>query len=84
MELCTKLFGSWLLFSYRCFDRIVMSGYLMGMQRCGQLVYWLREVLGQEAIDKTGVGPADEGICRVGGVLHPQSGSFRWNGRNAG
>ena len=59
MELFTKLFGSWLLFSYRCFDRIVMSGYLMGMQRCGQLVYWLREVLGQEAIDNFGASRTD-------------------------
>ena len=56
MELFTKLFGSWLLFSYHCFDRIVMSGYLMGLQRCGQVVYWLREVLGQEAIDKQALG----------------------------
>jgi hypothetical protein len=52
MELFTKLFGTWLLFSYHCFDRIVLSGYLMGVQRCGQVVYWLREVLGQEVIDK--------------------------------
>src|ERR1035438_1522119 len=52
MELFTELFGSWLLFSYHCFDRVVMSGYLMGVQRCGQVVYWLREVMGREAIDK--------------------------------
>lgn len=52
MELFTKLYGAWLLFTYHCFDRIVISGYLMGMQRCGQVVYWLREVLGVTAVDK--------------------------------
>ena len=52
MELFTKLYGAWLLFTYHCFDRIVISGYLMGMQRCGQVVYWLQNVLGIRAIDK--------------------------------
>jgi hypothetical protein len=52
MELFTKLYGAWLLFTYHCYDRIVISGYLMGMQRCGQVVYWLQNVLGITAIDK--------------------------------
>jgi hypothetical protein len=52
MELFTRLFGTWLVFSYHCFDRIVISGYLMGLQRCGQVVYWLRQALGVEAVDK--------------------------------
>src|SRR6185437_4627955 len=52
MELFTKLFGSWLVFVYHCFDRIVLSGYLMGLQRPGQVVYWLQHVLGIEAITK--------------------------------
>ena len=52
METFTKLFGSWLLFRYHCFDRIVISGYLMGLQRPGQVVYWLQQVLGIEAIKK--------------------------------
>lgn len=52
MELFTKLFGTWLLFIYHCFDRIVLSGYLMGLQRPGQVVYWLRTVKGIEAITK--------------------------------
>jgi len=37
---------------YHCFDRIVISGYLMGLQRPGQVVYWLQQVLGIEAITK--------------------------------
>jgi len=52
MELFTKLFGAWLVFVYHCFDRIVLSGYLMGLQRPGQVVFWLRHVLGVEAITK--------------------------------
>jgi hypothetical protein len=52
MELFTKLFGAWLVFVYHCFDRIVLSGYLMGLQRPGQVVYWLQHVLGIEAITK--------------------------------
>jgi hypothetical protein len=36
MELFTKLFSTWLLFVYHCFDRIVLSGYLMGLQR----IHW--------------------------------------------
>jgi hypothetical protein len=52
MELFTKLFGAWLVFVYHCFDRMVLSGYLMGLQRPGQVVFWLRHVLGVEAITK--------------------------------
>jgi hypothetical protein len=52
MELFTRLFGGWLVFVYHCFDRIVLSGYLMGLQRPGQVVYWLQQVLGIEAITK--------------------------------
>lgn len=52
MELFTELFGSWLVFIYHCFDRVVLSGYLMGLQRPGQVVYWLQQVLGIEAITK--------------------------------
>ena len=60
MELFTKLYGAWLLFSYHCFDRIVISGYLMGLQRCGQVVYWLREVLGVAAVDKAALSRRTE------------------------
>ena len=52
MELFTKLFGSWLVLVYHCFDRIVLSGYLMGLQRPGQVAYWLREVLGVPGVTK--------------------------------
>ena len=52
METFTKLFGTWLVFIYHCFDRIVLSGYLMGLQRPGQVVYWLQQALGVQGITK--------------------------------
>ncbi len=42
MDLFTKLFGSWLTLVYHCFDRIVISGYLMGLLKAGQVAHWLR------------------------------------------
>lgn len=52
MELFTKLFGAWLVFVYHCFDRVVLSGYLGGLRRPGQVVHWLQTVLGLEAVTK--------------------------------
>lgn len=52
MELFTKLLGAWLVFTYHCFDRIVLRGYLMGLQRPGPVVYCLQKVLGVVAITK--------------------------------
>ncbi len=40
MELFTKLFGSLLVFVYHCFDRIVIYGYLSGLSRPAQVVYF--------------------------------------------
>ena len=52
MELFTKLFGSLLLFVYHCFDRIVIHGYLSALTRPEQVVYFFRQVVGVEAVDK--------------------------------
>src|SRR6201984_706819 len=46
MELFTKLFGDLLVFVYHCFDRIVIHGYLSGLSRPEQVVYFFRQVLG--------------------------------------
>jgi len=53
METFTKLFGSLLVFVYHCFDRIVINGYLSGLTRPEQVVYFFREVAGIPVIDKT-------------------------------
>jgi hypothetical protein len=52
MELFAKLFDSLLVFIYHCFDRIVIHGYLSGLSRPEQVVYFFREVLGIPVVDK--------------------------------
>ena len=52
METFTKLFGSLLVFVYHCFDRIVINGYLSGLSRPEQVVYFFRDVVGVKVIDK--------------------------------
>ena len=41
-----QLFGSLLAFVYHCFDRIVIHGYLSGLSRPEQVVYFVPQVLG--------------------------------------
>ena len=56
MELFAKLFGSLLVFVYHCFDRIVIHGYLSGLSRPEQVVYFFHDVLGVPVVDKTALG----------------------------
>jgi hypothetical protein len=51
METFTMLFGSLLVFVYHCFDRIVINGYLSGLSRPEQVVYFFRDVVGVPVID---------------------------------
>jgi hypothetical protein len=52
MELFAKLYSSLLVFVYHCFDRIVIHGYLSGLSRPEQVVYFFREVLGIPVVSK--------------------------------
>src|SRR5271169_6420531 len=52
MEEFTQLFGSLLAFVYHCFDRIVIHGYLSGLSRPEQVVYFVRQVLGLPVVNK--------------------------------
>jgi hypothetical protein len=52
MEQFTGLFGSLLAFVYECFDRIVIHGYLSGLSRPEQVVYFFRQVLGIPVVSK--------------------------------
>ena len=52
MELFAKLFGDLLLFVYHCFDRIVINGYLSGLSRPEQVVYFFRKVVGVAVLSK--------------------------------
>src|ERR1043166_4980820 len=60
MELFTQLFGDLLTFVYHCFDRIVIHGYLSGLSRPEQVVYFFREVLGMPAVSKEVLGRRTE------------------------
>ena len=52
MELFAKLFSSLLVFVYHCFDRIVIHGYLSGLSRPEQVVYFFRYVVGVPVVGK--------------------------------
>jgi hypothetical protein len=52
MELFTRLFGDLLSLVYHCFDRIVIHGYLSGLSRPEQVVYFVRQVLGTPVVNK--------------------------------
>jgi hypothetical protein len=53
MELFAKLYSSLLVFVYHCFDRIVIHGYLSGLSRPEQVVYFFRDVIGVPVVDKS-------------------------------
>jgi hypothetical protein len=57
METFCKLFGSLLAFVYHCFDRIVIHGYLSGLSRPEQVVYFFRDVIGVPVVDKAVLTP---------------------------
>jgi hypothetical protein len=52
MEEFTQVFGNLLAFVYHCFDRIMIHGYLSGLSRPEQVVYFLRQVLGLPVVSK--------------------------------
>ncbi len=52
MEIFAKLFNSLLVFIYHCFDRIVIHGYLSGLSRPEQVVYFFRQVLNIPVVEK--------------------------------
>jgi len=52
MELFAKLFDRLLVFMYHGFDRIVIHGYLSGLSRPEQVVYFCREILGIPVVSK--------------------------------
>jgi hypothetical protein len=48
----TMPFGDLLAFVYHCFDRIVICGYLSGLSRPEQVVYFFRQVVGVPVVSK--------------------------------
>ena len=52
MELFARLFGGLLVFVYHCSDRLVIQGYLCGLSRPEQVVYFFRQVVKVPEITK--------------------------------
>src|SRR6202171_1964949 len=52
MERFIQLFADFLSLIYHCFDRIVIHGYLSGLSRPEQVVYFFRDVLGIPVVSK--------------------------------
>jgi hypothetical protein len=52
MDVFTGPFGDLLVFVCHCFDRIVINGYLSGLSRPEQVVYFFRQVLGIPVVSK--------------------------------
>src|SRR3954454_21431156 len=47
----SEVFGERVQVRYTCLDRIVLHGYLTGLQRPEQLVHFFRDVVGVECIE---------------------------------
>ena len=52
MDSFLQLFGTMIAFTYHCFDRIVIRGYLSMLSRPEHIVYFFRDVLGIRCITK--------------------------------
>jgi hypothetical protein len=52
MERFIQLFADFLALVYHCFDRVVIHGYLSGLSRPEQVVYFFRHVLGIPVVSK--------------------------------
>jgi len=63
MERFTKLFGSLIVFVYHCFDRVVIHGYLSGLSRPEQVVYFFRQVLGIPMVSKEVLRKRTDDYC---------------------
>jgi hypothetical protein len=57
MKRFIHLFADFLSLVYHCFDRIVIHGYLSGLSRPEQVVYFFRQVLGSPVVSKEILSP---------------------------
>jgi hypothetical protein len=83
MELFARLLGGVLLFVYHCFDGLVIHGYLSGLSRPEQVVYFFRQVVGVPAITKEVLGQRTTAI-RTGSRPLPATRAFSGNGPSLG
>lgn len=71
MKLFARLFGGLLMFVCHGSDRLVINGYLSGLSRPEQVVYFFREVVGVPVISKESVA-TDDRLLALGRGLRPQ------------
>ena len=83
MELFARLFGGLLVFVYHCFDRLVIHGFLSGLSRPEQVVYFFREVVGVPAITKEVLSHRTNDY-QTGSRPSPATTTFPSNGRSRG
>ena len=79
MKELTRLFGRSIRFTYHCFDRIVIRGYLSTLSRPENIVYFFRTIKQVDCISKETLRqPAAKNRrrCQVSGVRFQGYGSF--------
>ena len=74
MELFARLFGGLLLFVYHCFDRLVIHGYLSGLSRPEQVVYFFRQVCRRAGDQQRGSVTTHQRLPELCRGLRPQPG----------
>ena len=79
MERFTKLFGSLIVFVYHCFDRVVIHGYLSGLSRPEQVVYFFRQALGIPVVSKEVLRQRTDD-CRSWVEAYGRNRGTAWNG----
>ena len=72
MERLVKLFGRSIRFTYHCFDRIVIRGYLSTLSRPNNLMYFFRTIKQEACIGKENTSATNRSIFNLGQCLHKQ------------
>jgi len=72
MERFIQLFSDFLSLVYHCFDRIVIHGYLSGLSRPEQVVYFYRQVFGHPRGEQRGPQPTHQRLPGLGRGVCPQ------------
>lgn len=79
METFLQLFGSLLVFCYECFDRVVIHGYLLGLSRPANVVYFFRRASGIACLTQEVLGqPTREYQAQVEAYAARHRLPFEW------
>jgi len=52
MEQFLSLFKDFIRFTYSCFDRIVLNGYIVNLIKESDIIYFFKQIVGKKLIDK--------------------------------